>query len=121
MNGMGEKLAAYIREQAGWRESRARERKDEAANKRFAMRLRELADHIEGLPDDDPNLLALDAVQAPYRLDRFAPGEEAQRMIFRFGFFPSRGEDDFDAFLTDLVSAEVNWSQELDEGGKGGG
>ena len=121
MDGIREKLATYIRRQADWRESRAVGHPDDARNRRCAVRLRELAEHIEGLSDDDPNLLALDSVQAPYGLDHFAPGEEAQRMIFRFGFFPGPGEEDFDAFVTELVSAEVNWSQELDESGQGGG
>jgi hypothetical protein len=121
MDGIREKLATYIRAQADWRGSKAAEHPDDLRNERCAGRLRALAEHVEKLSDDDPNLLALDSVQATYRLDQFAPSEEGQRMIFQFGFFPGTGEEDFDTFLTDLVTAEVNWNRELDEGGQGGG
>jgi hypothetical protein len=121
MDGIREKLATYIRKQADWRGSKVVEHPDDIRNERCAERLRALAEHVENLSDDDPNLLALDSVQASYELDEFAPSEDGQRMIFRFGFFPGSGEEDFDAFLTDLVSAEVNWNRELDEGGLGGG
>jgi hypothetical protein len=121
MDGMRAKLAAYIRQQAGLREQKAAEHPDDARNGRSAARLRALAEHVEKLPDADPNLLALDSVQAEYELDRFSPGEEGQRMISRFGFDRDTGEEDFDTFLSELVNAEVNWTQELDEGGKGGG
>jgi hypothetical protein len=64
-----------------------------------------LADHVEMLPDSDPNLIILERIQGRHALERYSPGEDARQMIGTFGFhFP---EGAFDQFLSDLSAAEV--------------
>ena len=98
-----EQLVVYLRTQAGWRAEKAKDYPD-ARNARSEQRLRALADHVEALPSRDARLRTLQALHEHYGLDVFSPGEEGRRMIAEFGF---HGEEDSEAFLDRLVSAEA--------------
>lgn len=100
-------LATYLREQAEWREGKAVEYPEDLRNAGCAAALRSLADYIEREGAAHPAVLALDAMQSDYELDRFVPGEDGRRLISRFGF--DQANPNFDAFLDDLAVAEMQY------------
>ncbi len=99
-----EQLVVHLRTQADWRAEKAGEYREDATGARSVERLRALADYVEALPTGDSRLRALQAIHEQYRLDVFSPGERGRRMIARFGF---HSEEDHDAFLEELVTAEA--------------
>jgi hypothetical protein len=101
-----QRLADYLREQAAWRDEKAAEYPDDRRNQRSAQHLRGLAAYVDRLPDDDPNLRALAAVQEGYGVSEvYVPGENARYLLSRFGFHDD--VTDLRGFLDALVSAEV--------------
>ncbi len=95
-----EQLVIHLRTQADWRAARTAEHPDDAKS---VERLHELADHVEELPSENPNLRALQAIHENDGLDVFSPGEEGRRLVAQYGF-------DVDmtpaVFLERLVTAE---------------
>jgi hypothetical protein len=81
-------VSAYIAAQAEWRSEKATEFPDDERHATSARALRGLAQYVAGLPDTDPRLRAL-AERRDYVMrggDVFMPGEEAARMLSRYGF-----------------------------------
>lgn len=112
MAGFRSMFAAYLREQAQWRETKAEEYPDDERNARCAQALGLLAAHVESEPDAHPALLALESMNLHSGTGVFSPSEEGGRMISRFGFDrPPRGLGwpipDFDQFLDDLAVVET--------------
>jgi hypothetical protein len=102
-------IAMYLRGQSEWR---AQQQEEYPEDDRYAISSRALtalADHVEALTDQDPRIEAMSVAIAG---DRFMPGEEASRMISRYGFWtpdprqPSPDPDDFLADLATLVPRE---------------
>ena len=110
------RLAAYLRQEAQWRDGKAVDYPDDPRNARSAETLRALADHGDGLPEDDADFRALEAIQERYALGVFAPGEEAERLISKLGFHAP--VEDHEAVLGQLVEAEVGEAvdQQVEEG-----
>ena len=95
-----EQLVIHLRTQADWRAEKTAADPDDAPS---IERLHALADYVDALPSDNPNLRALQAIHESYGLGVFSPGEEGRRLIAEYGF---QGEDDPEAFLERLVAAE---------------
>jgi len=82
-------LAATIRDAAAWRRRKADEFEDEPVSRKASLRarqaLRTLANFVEALPDDDPelNLHALRRVE--FSESRLALTDEAKLLLSRFG------------------------------------
>lgn len=98
------KLAEYVRSQSEWRQAKADEYPGDHRNQRASNALALLADYLVALPSTDRHIMALAAIQEPYALDVFAPGEEGNRLISQYGFHET---EDPDLFLERLVTAEV--------------
>ena len=105
--GVRTKLAAYVREQALWRESVVEQDVSDRRSRRSAARLWALADHIETLRADDRRLAALARVYAQRPQDEFTLGGEGRYLISRFAFDSSDADQDLDEFLNKLVRAVV--------------
>jgi hypothetical protein len=81
-----EAVAAFLREQSGWRQAQAHRFPNDARNLNSARALEELADHVENLPDSDPSLQELLNAGAFDERRRFLPTDEGRRVVARFGF-----------------------------------
>ncbi|MBA3366038.1 MAG: hypothetical protein H0U03_09690 [Actinobacteria bacterium] len=104
---MKEMLAEYVSGQAGWRADKADQYPEDDRNQRSADALWALAEHVERLPDDDPNLQALAALHEPWHTDVFISSEETGYMLLRFGFDSGHPLPDFDDFLTAFTSTLI--------------
>ena len=58
-----ESLAEYFRDQARWREDKADFYPDDPRNANAALTLEYLAEHVLTLPDDDPRIAAVSAIE----------------------------------------------------------
>ena len=105
--GIRTRLAAYVREQARWRESVVEHDGSDQRSRRSAARLWALAEHIERLPVDDRRLAALARVHAQHPHDAFELGDEGRYLISRFAFDSSDADQDLDEFLSKLLRAVV--------------
>jgi hypothetical protein len=103
-----EMISSYLREQADWRELKAEQYPEDQRNAQCAAGLRDLADHVDGLAEDDERIVVL-SVAIPEGSDRFSPGEEASRLISRYRF--SRPYEDPDSFLEHLADVVVEEGQ----------
>ncbi len=94
-------LSTFVREQADWRQSKANEHPEDRRNQRSADSLRALADYV----DADPEMLVdYPELGDRHGTGRYLAGEEAARMIARFGFdYPPCN---FYAFVAALADAE---------------
>jgi hypothetical protein len=81
-------LCEYVSEQARWRAEKAVEYPEDGRNATSAAALTELASYLEGLPDTDARFVTLgDSADVLFPGgDTFMPGEDAARMVSRFGF-----------------------------------
>ncbi len=105
--GIRTELAAYVREQARWRESVVEQHGSDQRSRRSAARLWALAEHIETLRADDRRLAALARVHAQHPHGAFTLGDEGRYLISRFAFDSSDAAQDLDEFLNKLVRAVV--------------
>ncbi len=100
------RLAGLVREHARRRESKEEADVDERS-RRSAERLRQLAAHIEALPDEDPRLAALSRVHAQHPHDAFVVGEDGDYLVSRFSFDSADAAQGLDEFLTKFVTVLV--------------
>lgn len=63
------RLAGYFESQAQWREMKAEEFPADNRNQSSAMSLRQLAEHVRSLPDDDPRVVAVKEYAALYEIE----------------------------------------------------
>jgi hypothetical protein len=105
------KLAAYVREHADRRELRSENAPEDERSRRSARRLRELAEHIETLPEDDGRLAALERLADQQGADEFLPGADGEYLIGRFAFDAADASQSFDEFVTKLVTVIVRESR----------
>jgi hypothetical protein len=105
IDGFRQRLVVYIESHAHWRSLRAEEYPEDVRHERSSASLSALADYVRGLPDSDPNLLALAALREPHIADVFSMGEEASRRLSLFGFDDAESAEHFPAFLELLVDA----------------
>lgn len=103
-------VADRLRETAEWRRRKAEEYDRDARNLRSAAGLEELANHVLGLPADDPRLRDLARLTAEG--EAFRPDQRAIYEIGRFRFH--RPETGLDPFLDTLVELAI-----LDKGEQG--
>jgi hypothetical protein len=103
-------LVEYLLEQARWRDEKGADWPDDSRNAKSAEALVAAAREVDDLPADDPRLAQLDALQRPYGLDVFSPGEDARRLISRYGFDPAPASAG--ALLEAIIDAEVRSSTE---------
>ena len=111
-------VADYFRDQANWRDRKADEYPDDERNMRCATGLRDLASHVESLPDDDERLLILRARGADDwaadPLPVWTPGEEGAWLGARFRFH--NPDEDPDQFFTSFCEAvEVDISTMIED------
>ena len=111
-------LIDWICSKVDWRELKAAEYPDDDRNASCAADLRELADFVRSLPDDDERVDRLVCLctrdDQGNDLGVFVPGDELDYCVSRFGFHnPS---EDPDRFLSQLVkiavSDEVRYAEE---------
>lgn len=101
-----EQLAAYLREQAAKRSNPAAQHRDDASSTKAAEQLRFVAEYVQGLPDDDPQLRALAAVHSQRGGDdAYVPGENARTLLAGFPLPHETSKPE--RFLADLLAAEV--------------
>jgi hypothetical protein len=81
-----EAVAAFLREQSGWREAQVLRFPGDDRNRRSAEALGELAAHVAALPDDDPALQELVNAGGFDARGAFVATDEARRVAARFGF-----------------------------------
>jgi hypothetical protein len=102
---MRDLLAGYIETQVEWREAKAEEYPEDARNARSSTALHELAAYVRGLPNADARLDRLAAMGDYLSMDGFlCPGDEASRLISRFGFDHAEGTPQASMFLDQLVT-----------------
>jgi hypothetical protein len=109
-------IAMHLREQSEWRAWKGEEYPEDDRNAISSRALEALAEHVETLPDEDSRIEALSVAIVG---DRFMPGEEASRMISRYGFFtpgPRQASPDPDEFLTELAELVPREHRETTEG-----
>src|SRR2546425_11133336 len=82
----GEAVAAFLREQAAWREAQAQRFPGDPRNLRSASMLAQLAAVVEELTEEEHALRELVALGAFDDQRRFLPNEEARRAAARYGF-----------------------------------
>ena len=98
-------MADYLGTVAEWPRRKAEEYDRDARNLRTAAALAELADHVLGLPADDPRLLALTGLAMTG--EQFTPGQQTSYEIGRFRFHhPDVGLDAFLDRLVELASLD---------------
>jgi hypothetical protein len=102
-------LAEDFERKAEWREAKAAEYPEDDRNERAAKGLRELAVYVRKLTDDDPSLLAIDAVISDGNFDVTSP----DTTLTRYGFGPgsARGLPDPDEFFSQYAE---EWSRQLE-------
>ena len=93
-------LAELVENQANWRSMVAEEYPDDPRNPQAERCLRELADYVRGLPEDDPRLVRAAALAGSISGDAWmviGAGEESQYVLGKYGFHdqprPSDGLD----------------------------
>ena len=96
-------LAEYLRTMAEWRRRKAEEYDRDARNLRSAAGLEALADHVLGLPADDPRLREL--ARLTVEGEAFRPDQRVSYEIGRFRFH--YGETSLDPFLDTLVELAI--------------
>lgn len=103
-------LADYARTLADWRRRKAEEYDRDERNLRSAAGLEEFADHVLGLPPDDPRLHELARLTA--QGEEFRPD---QRVIYELGRFRfHHAETGLDPFVDTLMELAI-----LDKGEQG--
>jgi len=112
-----EAIIAYIVEQANWRSEKAQEYPGDARNKRCADALGELADFVEGLPEDDHRLRELGSLCVLEDVFSALAGGQVAGAISRFRFHDAR--ESCDGLLNGLVKMATEDAIEL--GRIGGG
>ncbi|MGI8411454.1 MAG: hypothetical protein ACR2QA_02970 [Solirubrobacteraceae bacterium] len=115
-------IAEGIESQASWRDQKAEEYPDDFRNARAADGLKQLAEYVRRLPDNDPRVQSLNPIAVqPTGGDVFSPGAETDRLISRF-CFDNDGtpptDDQCSSFFDDVTEqAEREHIQVLKEGG----
>jgi antiviral defense system Shedu protein SduA len=102
-------LAEDFESTADWRETKATEYPEDDRNLRSAEGLRSLATYVRALPNDDPRLLAIEAVLSSDNFDITTPN----MMLSRYGFGPGShlGLPDQDTFFTSYAEEWTHYSQ----------
>ena len=96
-------LVEYLRTTAEWRRRKAEEYDRDARNLRSAAGLEALADHVLGLPADDPRLREL--ARLTVEGEAFRPD---QRVIYEVGRFRFHyAETGLDSFLDTMVELAI--------------
>lgn len=102
-------FAAYLESIADWRRSRYDDDLRDKRNLRSASALRDLANFVRGLDDDDPRLRRL--AELGLRGGVFEAGQQTAYEIGRFHFFST--EATFDGFLDWVVELAERDSAEM--------
>ena len=122
-------LTEYFKEQAEWRASKAEEYPEDGRNERASAGLLELAEYVEGLPDEDARLVTL-ALLPSEEMALFDPSDgrffrpigheippACDRAATHFRFDVDESCADFFTRFCKLV-AEEHWQDTTDEHGK---
>ena len=108
MTSFGDMLADQAEQQAWWRGEKAKEYPADGRNAASAKALRELAEHLRGLPENHPSLWRAEKEYQrgqPPMEDVIALSGATSLLFSRYGF--DRADETVDEFLQSLVKALV--------------